>query len=100
VVFRAIEVRPVLGTVVLVDGGQTVIPSFGEIRLATPAGDQVSPLGHGGEFYFENVPPGEHRAVIEYRGVTCAVTLVMPASTGGFVRLGALRCAVPREPRP
>jgi len=97
VTFRAAQVQPVTGKVVLVKGAAKIVPSFGEVRLTLDGGEQVSPIGGGGEFYFENVPPGRHNAVVEYRGVTCIAAFVMPASLDAFVRLGTVRC-VAREP--
>jgi outer membrane usher protein len=82
----------------------------GSIRLLTPQGEQrpsygtltvdaagetfTSPLGAEGEFYFENVKPGRHAAVVAQGDVTCRLTIEFPASDDPAVTLGVLPCSV------
>ncbi len=54
-----------------------------------------SPLGKQGEFYLENVPPGRHKAIIEYKDKTCRFILDVPSSEEPLVQLGNFRCQMP-----
>lgn len=97
VVFRAAQVQPVMGLVVLSVDQQMVVPAFGEVTLVTPLGEQTSPLGRSGEFYFENVPVGRHVATVRYNDLTCTLQLSMPSSPDPVVRLGIQHCTVERK---
>jgi hypothetical protein len=52
----------------------------------------VSPLGAAGEFYFENVGPGRHAALVTYAQGRCAFTLEVPLVEAPQIDLGTLRC--------
>jgi outer membrane usher protein len=82
----------------------------GSIRVLTPQGEQrpsygtltvnaggetfTSPLGADGEFYFENVKPGRHTAVVAQGDATCSLTIDFPAVDDPTVTLGVLQCSV------
>lgn len=95
IVFDAALRQSVVGTVVLESGGQAIIPAFGEMSLSIGNRALVSPIGRGGQFYFEQVPAGAHPAVVHYKDVTCQLTVTVPASSESAVRLGVLRCQAP-----
>jgi outer membrane usher protein len=96
VTFTATKLQFVTGTALLEIEGETVVPSYGQMTITAGGRTYESPIGLGGEFYFENLPVGRHVAVIEYNGTTCEVTLAVPESKEPAIGLGAVRCAVPR----
>jgi hypothetical protein len=50
-----------------------------------------SPLGRGGEFFFEQLPPGDYRAQVVSPAGSCTVALHVPAAQG-VAQLGDLSC--------
>ncbi|HVS33385.1 MAG TPA: fimbria/pilus outer membrane usher protein, partial [Thermoanaerobaculia bacterium] len=58
--FMVREVRTVTGTMIVSAGGNEVVPVYGQITLAAGGATFVSPLGGGGEFYFENISTGAY----------------------------------------
>jgi outer membrane usher protein len=92
VVFKAARHQGLSGTMTLGEGGQTVLPAFGEVSVSVGNQTYASPIGHDGEFYLENVPPGSHPAVVQFKGAVCQFTLTVPASTAPELHLGIVRC--------
>ena len=82
------------GRVMLVTGGVESAPTFGELTVTTDGEHLASPLGRDGEFYFENLPPGHHPAVIQYDQGSCTFTLDVPVAADAVARLGVVRCTV------
>lgn len=80
------------GTVLLEASGQTATPAYGQLTVKAGEKEFESPVGKQGQFYLENVPPGNHPAVLEYRETACRFTMEIPASPARFVALGTLRC--------
>ena len=74
------------------DGAERV-PSTGEMRLSGPEGEEVvSPLGRGGEFYFENIVPGTHSIEILDEKGACRTTIVIPLPEEPLMDLGTISC--------
>jgi outer membrane usher protein len=99
VAFQARRASFARGTVVVQDGDQRVVPSFGELQVTIGAEVVTSPLGRGGEFELEDVDAGRHHAVVVHAGGRCSFTLSVPESTGAIVAAGLQRC-VQRRPAP
>jgi hypothetical protein len=53
----------------------------------------ASALGSDGAFYVEGVAPGDHRAELTGEGMTCVVTLHVPASSEPVIRTGVTTCS-------
>lgn len=49
-------------------------------------------VGRGGEFYLENIPPGQHRASVQHQGRECSIELDVPANDEMLIDLGKLSC--------
>jgi outer membrane usher protein len=92
--FPVRKVQSVRGRLTVREGRITVVPASGELTVQVGASESASPLGSGGEFYLENVPPGRHPAKVEYEGGTCRFVLQVPASTESFFDLGSVVCGV------
>lgn len=73
--------------------GVSVIPVYGVLTVTVDGTRGESPIGDAGVFFLEQAPPGEYPAVIDYRGLSCAFTLQVPALTRGFLAdLGKVTC--------
>jgi outer membrane usher protein len=54
-----------------------------------------SPIGDRGEFYLENIPPGNYIAKVDYTKGMCSFDLNVPQSEQPLVNLGNLKCTLP-----
>ncbi len=84
----------VLGSIALERNGAAIVPAAGIVSLTTDGQRFDSPVGKNGEFYFENVTPGAHRARVRYEGAECEFTIEVPASDDPVVQIGAHTCVV------
>jgi outer membrane usher protein len=90
--FDISRVRTVTGGVVMDMAGTLVVPAYGQITVRVGLTDVVSPLGRGGEFYFENLAPGRYSATVEGEAGTCPVEIDVPTDGTAFVDAGRLHC--------
>ena len=67
----------------------------GVVKVAGPAGEIEVQTGQAGEFYFEHLPPGEHRATLHFEGRRCEFTLRVPQSDEPQLRLADVRTCAP-----
>ena len=95
VTFPVQRIQRATGTVSLQDSNQSIIPAYGQLTLTANGKQFESPVGKQGEFYLENVPPGRHRAIVEYKDKTCGFVLDVPSSEEPTVQLGTVRCQMP-----
>ncbi|MGD9765288.1 MAG: fimbria/pilus outer membrane usher protein [Candidatus Binatia bacterium] len=91
--FPVQRVQAFTGTVAVDTPRGAVIPAFGDLTVTAGDVTVTSPIGKGGEFYLQNLPPGRHRAVIAHGDVGCEFFLNVPDVPEPFVSLGAQRCA-------
>jgi outer membrane usher protein len=80
------------GTLKITKGGETTIPAFGELLVVKGIETFSSPIGSGGQFYFESLPEGNLEAVIHYKGGECQFPLTIPKTNQRSVNLGELEC--------
>jgi outer membrane usher protein len=92
VTFPARRVQAFTGAVVVDVAGRAVTPAYGQLTVTAGAETFESPIGHEGEFYLENLPPGRHPAVIDHKDATCRFTLEAPVSPASLVDVGTVRC--------
>jgi outer membrane usher protein len=92
-----LEVRPlhaVSGRLRLRVGDDARPAAFGTLRLQRDDARHGSPLGAGGRFYFDRLPPGRYRASADSDGAHAECTIEVPAPTApGIVDLGIVDCA-------
>lgn len=93
--FDVARVQAFTGTLVYQERSQeTVTPlEFQEVTVATPRGPIRFQTGHGGQFYVENLAPGDYPARSLAKGKACGFTLSIPRSEETFVELPAALCA-------
>jgi len=84
----------VLGSIVLERNGATIVPAAGIVSLTTDDRPYESPVGRNGEFYFENIAAGAHRARVRYEGTECEFTIEVPAVEDPVMQIGAHTCVV------
>jgi outer membrane usher protein len=75
-----------------VDGGKA--PAHGELRIDYKGGHADSPVAEDGRFWLDNVPPGKHHGLVEFKDGFCNVDLTVPVSRDRFLDVGAVRCAM------
>jgi len=91
--FPVKRIQTVTGTVVIRTGTEETVPSFGQLTLTANADSFVSPLGRGGEFYFENITAGKYQALVELAaGGSCTFTMTLSERAEPAVKLGQLVC--------
>ena len=91
--FPVRQIRTVTGSLVVRDKKKIeAVPAFGQLTLTGNGEAYVSPIGRGGEFYFENIPAGTYNANIEYRDGTCEFRLPVPPGGDAVVKLGRSVC--------
>ena len=95
--FPVLQVRTIVGTIVVKTAEGEVAPAFGELTLTDRLKTYTSPLGRQGELYLENVPPGTFTGAVEFSGGQCSVTIVVPPASVNIVKLGRLPCTPTRK---
>jgi hypothetical protein len=93
VVFPVQPRQGVTGRIGLEVDGNLVVPAYGELTVKDSAAS--SPVGERGEFYFERLAPGRHEALLQYKSVSCTLTLDVPSVGAPVVDLGSVVCLVP-----
>lgn len=92
--FPVRQIRTVTGSVAVRDNKKIeAVPAFGQLTLTGNGEAYVSPIGRGGEFYFENIPAGTYNANIEYRDGACQFRLAVPPGGDAVVKLGRSVCS-------
>lgn len=93
VVFPVERLQAMEGDVKVVRNGKTSVPTYGEMDVTVDGKTVSSPIGTGGAFYFETLPPGRHPAtVISTKGVRCDFDLDVPKATGPVTKMGTVTC--------
>jgi outer membrane usher protein len=89
VVFEANVIHALTGRLDV--GGQA--PAYGTLSVTAGATQFSSPLNARGEFYFEDLPPGDHPGVASWSGRTCRATIRMPDKAPPTTDAGVVTCA-------
>ena len=88
VVFEASVIRALTGRLDV--GGKP--PEYGTLSVTVGATEFSSPLNASGEFYFEDLPPGDHPGVASWSGRTCRATIHMPDKAPPMTDAGVVTC--------
>ena len=88
VTFEAKLIRAVTGRL---DVAGTA-PAYGTVAVEIDGQPFTSPLNATGEFYFEDLTPGDHEATATWSGRTCRATLRMPKGVEPMIDIGAITC--------
>src|SRR5574341_2562451 len=90
--FAAKKFQAVTGFVRLRREGETKALEVYEGKGAVAGKEIAFPTGKGGEFYLGDIPPGTHRAQVQYNGNRCGFDIVVPRSDEMILDLGVLFC--------
>ena len=82
----------ITGTLHVEEHGEARPAEFFEVTMEVDQKEISFPTGRGGEFYFENVRPGTHRAFFDYNDKRCSFDMVIPKSDDVIIDLGAVTC--------
>jgi outer membrane usher protein len=88
VTFEAEVIRALSG-LLDVDGKA---PKYGTLTVTVGAIEFSSPLSETGEFYFEDLPPGDHPGVATWGNHTCRATIHMPDKAPSMTNAGVVSC--------
>jgi outer membrane usher protein len=67
-------------------------PAYGTLSVTVGATSFSSPLNANGEFYFENLPPGDHPGIASWGEGTCRATIHMPDKAPTMTDAGVVTC--------
>ena len=90
--FPVQRIQRISGEIELDDAHSTRIPAFGQVLTKVNNRVFESPVGRKGEFYFENLPPGQHSAVLDYEDHHCDFRIDIPIIDRDEIQLGKLTC--------
>jgi outer membrane usher protein len=90
--FGITQVRPVTGKLLVRVSNENVIPAYGVLSLDSGSSAQQSDIGEGGEFYFDKLAAGVHRALVQFHGGQCSFDLTVPQGAQPFIKLGTVVC--------
>jgi outer membrane usher protein len=68
-------------------------PAYGTLLVTVGATEFSSPLSASGEFYFEDLPPGDHPGIASWKAGTCRATIHMPDKAPPMTDAGVVTCA-------
>ncbi len=94
IAFPVHRIQAFIGKLEVKAGGRNIVPKLGEFTVKANGKDYTSPIGNGGEFYLENIPPGSLSALIAFKDGECRFNIDLPESKEPFVKLGTLTCNV------
>ncbi len=67
-------------------------PAYGTLSVTVGGAGFSSPLNAHGEFYFEDLPPGDHPGVASWGSHTCRATIRMPDRAPAMTDVGVVIC--------
>lgn len=93
--FAARHHRYFRGHVVVLRGGDRIIPAHGEVVLEDAQRREIIPLGRQGELELEGFEKGRYSFVVEYRTASCRGDIEIPEAQDVITDLGEIVCVVP-----
>jgi outer membrane usher protein len=100
VVFPVYRFQMILGKIYLLWNQTPYIPQYGELSVLVDGKWKRSPVGGKGSYYFENIPPGNHRAYLKYNHHLYHFMFVVPESKKMTLRLSPELLPAPSLPCP
>jgi outer membrane usher protein len=90
--FLAKRLHAFVGTLKVRRGGQDKAAEFFEVTLDVEGRPLVFMTGRGGEFYVEDLKPGQYKARMSANGAACGFELSVPEAKGPLTDLGETVC--------
>jgi outer membrane usher protein len=72
-------------------------PAYGTLSVTVGGTEFRSPLNVTGDFYFEDLPPGDYPGVASWSGHTCRATIHMPDKAPSMTDAGVVTCREERR---
>jgi outer membrane usher protein len=88
VLFEATVIRALTGRLDV--GGKP--PEYGTLSVTAGGAEFSSPLNASGEFYFEDLPPGDHPGIASWSGRACLAVIHMPDKAPPLTDAGVVTC--------
>lgn len=88
--FEVNRIQAVTGRLRVKVGAVSRPAEYLDLSVTVNGKAEISPTGKGGEFYLENVKPGQYRARFDYEGRHCEFELSVPDSQEMLLELGEL----------
>lgn len=92
IAFPVHRIHQIMGDVVVMDGRKKIVPANGQLTVSSKP-PQISPIGDDGAFYFEDIPVGTLKALVEYKNGTCWFDMVVPEFKEPLHKMGIVTCA-------
>jgi outer membrane usher protein FimD/PapC len=90
--FKATKIQSFSGTLKIIVEGETKPVEYVEFNLLVDGKELLSPTGKGGEFYLENIKPGNYRGEFKHLDKTRFFDIVIPKSEEIWIDLGEIMC--------
>jgi outer membrane usher protein len=90
--FNVQKLQAFIGTFIYVGEGKKQPLESGELKLWVFDKVIKSFIGKDGEFYLENIPPGNHKGTVSSKTGECSVHIIIPESDEMMVDLGNITC--------
>jgi len=90
--FDVEHLQSFVGSLIMDDFGRRHPVEFGHLELFDGQSSRENRIGKAGEFYLENLSPGDHAATITWKDKVCKFRLKIPQSTDVMVDLGEITC--------
>lgn len=89
--FPVHRIHQIVGKLRIIKNGKQIVPADGRLTLASKP-KKASPIGDDGQFYFEDVPVGDVRALVEYKEASCAFVMAVPDFKEPLHKMGTIIC--------
>jgi outer membrane usher protein len=90
--FGVKRVHGVTGNVKLESQGTTTIPAYGTARVRFGTTEFTSPIGEGGEFYFDQVAVGSNVMDVDYGPRHCTISFTVRGTNEPVENVGTIIC--------
>lgn len=94
IMFDVAKFYAITGMLHIKDKGEDRPAEFMEVTMKVDEKEVVFPTGKGGEFYLENIKPGQYRATFDHRDKKGSFDLVIPESDDVIIDLGVITCDI------
>jgi outer membrane usher protein len=91
IAFPVHRIHQITGEIVVMAGSTKIVPANGQLTVSSKP-QQISPIGDDGAFYFEDVPVGTLKALVEYKDGTCSFDMVVPEFKESLHKMGIVTC--------
>lgn len=91
--FGAKRIQAVAGTLKMRRDADVLPVNYGELTAKIDGETVKLPVGHAGDFFIENLPPGSYTLLYSGQAGVCTVFLEAPESDEAIVELGDVLCA-------